>query len=348
MSEREQFTYRDAGVDIDAKMSALDRIKAHVKSTATPGMLSGIGGFGGLFRFDTSAHRDPVLVSSADGVGTKLKVAVALNRHDTVGQDLVNHCVDDILVTGARPLFFLDYIGAGKVRGETIEAVVSGLAAACRENGCSLVGGETAELPEMYHEGEYDLAGTIVGVVERDGILDGSAVKPGDKLVGLASNGLHTNGYTLVRKLLIEKLGMKLDEHVEELGAMLGDELLRVHRSYLNPVTALRETVDVHALAHITGGGFQDNIPRVLPDGVGARVDTGSWDVPPIFELIRREANLSCAESHRTFNMGVGMIAVVAADDAPRSLEILAAQGLPSWVVGEIVAGQEGVELRGS
>ena len=345
MAEAGEFTYRDAGVDIDAKMSALDRIKEHVHSTATPSVLSGIGGFGGLFRFDPSGFRDPVLVSSADGVGTKLKIAVALDRHDTVGQDLVNHCVNDILVTGARPLFFLDYIGCGKVLPETIEAVVSGLAKACRENGCALVGGETAELPEMYHEGEYDLAGTIVGVVDREAILDGSAVRPGDRLVGLESNGLHTNGYTLVRRLLLDRMGLSLDAHHDELGRTVGDELLRVHRSYLAPVTALREAVEVRALAHLTGGGFQDNIPRVLPAGLGATVSIGTWPTPEIFGLIRREAQLSTHEAHRTFNMGIGMVAVVPATDVGRTVETLASAGLPAWEIGEIVEGVDGVRL---
>ncbi len=345
MAESGEFTYRDAGVDIDAKMSALDRMKAHVRSTATPGMLTGIGGFGGLFQFDPSGYREPVLVSSADGVGTKLKVAVMLDRHDTVGQDLINHCVDDILVTGATPLFFLDYIGTGKVLPETLEGVVAGLATACRENGCALVGGETAELPEMYAQGEYDLAGTIVGVVEKDAILDGSAVRAGDRLIGLESNGLHTNGYTLVRKLLLERMGLSLDEHLDELGRTVGDELLRVHRSYLNPVRTLRESVEVHALAHLTGGGFQDNIPRVLPEGHGAKVNVGSWPVPPIFQLIRREAKLSTHESHRVFNCGIGMVAVVPGTDADRAIEVLSGAGLPAWSVGEIVEGATGVEL---
>jgi phosphoribosylformylglycinamidine cyclo-ligase len=347
MSEPREFTYRDAGVDIDAKMTALERMKEHVRTTATENVLSGIGGFGGLFRFAARRYEDPVLVSSADGVGTKLKVAVMTGRHDTVGQDLVNHCVNDILVTGATPLFFLDYIGTGRVRPEILVEVVGGLARACRENGCALVGGETAELPDMYREGEYDLAGTIVGVVERRDVLDGHTVRAGDALVGLASNGLHTNGYTLVRKLLFEKMGLAPGDRVEELGTTVADELLRVHRSYLDPIRHLREAVDVHALAHLTGGGFLDNIPRVLPDGLGARVRPGSWPVPPIFGLLVREAHLSDREAHRTFNMGVGLVAIVAAADVDRACERLAEAGVESWPVGEVVAGR-GVSLSGA
>jgi phosphoribosylformylglycinamidine cyclo-ligase len=346
MSEPEaSFTYRDAGVDIDAQDAALERIKAHVARTATPGVLSGVGSFGGLFRLPKDDYADPVLVSSTDGVGTKLKIALALDRHDTVGRDIVNHCVNDILVTGARPLFFLDYIGTGVVRPEVIEAVVRGLADGCAENGMALIGGEIAEMPDVYAEGEYDLVGTIVGAVDRGAILEGRTVEAGDRLIGLASDGLHTNGYTLVRKLLLERMGLPLDDDPAGLGRPLGEELLRVHRSYLEPVTKLRSEVEVRALAHITGGGLLDNVPRVLPAGHGAVVRLGAWPVPPIFSLVCREAKLGDAEAHRTFNMGVGLVAIVPAGDAARARALLEEAGLGGFDLGEVVAGEEGVRL---
>ena len=340
-----EFTYRDAGVDIDAKMTALDRIKRHVASTATKGSLGAIGGFGGLFELDLAGLRSPVLVSSTDSVGSKVEIAFLTGRHDTVGQDIVNHGVNDVLVTGARPLFVLDYVGAGRVDPDVIEQIVAGVAVACRENGCALVGGETAELPDLYAAGTYDLVATVVGVVEKDAILDGSRVAAGDALIGLASNGLHTNGFTLVRKVLLGKLGLDLAAEIPELGRTLGDELLRVHRSYVRPVAALRARVEVRALAHLTGGGFLDNVPRVLPVGVGARVDVGSWDVPPIFRMVEEASGIDATEAHRVFNRGIGMVAIVPAEQAADAITALAEAGCDAWRIGETTAGDRRVTL---
>jgi len=340
-----EITYRDAGVDIDAKMTALDRIKRHVASTATKGSLGAIGGFGGLFELDLAGLRSPVLVSSTDSVGSKVEIAFLTGRHDTVGQDIVNHGVNDVLVTGARPLFVLDYVGAGRVDPDVIEQIVAGVAVACRENGCALVGGETAELPDLYAAGTYDLVATVVGVVDKDAILDGSRVAAGDALIGLASNGLHTNGFTLVRKVLLGKLGLDLAAEIPELGRTLGDELLRVHRSYVRPVAALRARVEVRALAHLTGGGFLDNVPRVLPVGVGARVDVGSWDVPPIFRMVEEASGIDATEAHRVFNRGVGLVAIVPAEQADDAITSLAEAGCDAWRIGETTAGERRVTL---
>ncbi len=285
--------YADAGVDIDAKAAALARAKTAIRSTFTPGVLGDVGGFGGLFRPDFSAYREPVLVGSTDGVGTKLKIAIAMDRHDTCGGDLVNHCVNDILVQGARPLFFLDYIATGKVQSEVIGSIIEGIARACRENGTALLGGETAEMPGFYAAGEYDVAGTIVGVVDRDRILDGSRIAEGDVVVGLPSLGLQTNGYTLARKVFFETMGLAPTQRVEELGGRaVGDVLLDPHLSYLRPMEPLLEAGLVHGMAHLTGGGFYDNIPRVLPEGLDVVIKSGSWVVPPVFGMIAREGRV--------------------------------------------------------
>src|SRR5262252_1220680 len=304
--------YAEAGVDIDAKAAALARAKAAIRSTFTPGVLGDVGGFGGLFRPDFSKYREPVLVGSTDGVGTKLKIAIAMNRHDTCGGDLVNHCVNDILVQGARPLFFLDYIATGKVEPGLIEGVIAGIARACRENGTALLGGETAEMPGFYAAGEYDVAGTIVGVVDREKILDGSRIAAGDVAVGLPSVGLQTNGYTLARKVFFEMMGRKPQDRLPELGGRpIGDVLLDPHLSYLKPMGPLLDADLVHGLAHLTGGGFTDNIPRVLPEGLDVVVKSGAWPVPPVFEVLAREGRVSVEEMHRVFNMGIGMIVFV-------------------------------------
>jgi phosphoribosylformylglycinamidine cyclo-ligase len=341
MTDKGPITYRDAGVDIEAATAALSRAKDHIRATFTPGCLSNVGSFGGLFELPVGDWRRPVLVSSTDGVGTKVKVAAAAGRHDTVGQDLVNHCVNDILVQGARPLFFLDYLGTDRVDGEVFEALVRGLSIACRENGCALIGGETAEMPGVYARGEYDLVGTIIGIVERDRILDGSRVRPGDRILGLPSTGLHTNGYSLARKILFEREGLAADTRLDELGGTVGDALLAVHRSYLGDLGPLLDADLVHAMAHITGGGLVDNVPRVLPEGCAARIERGVLPVPPIFRLLAERGPVPVKECDRAFNMGVGMVVIVAADDEAAALE-----RLPDAArIGEVVAGDRAVEL---
>src|SRR6185503_5862094 len=307
-----------AGVDIDAGNETVRRIKGLARSTFTSGVLSEIGSFGGLFRLDREKFDEPVLVSSADGVGTKLKVAFMTGRHDTVGGDLVNHCVNDILVQGAEPLFFLDYLATGKLSPATAEQVVSGIARACRENGCALVGGETAEMPGFYGEGEYDIAGFIVGVVERAKIVDGRGILPGDVLIGLPSAGLHTNGYSLARRVLFETAGWTPGTFVQEIGATVGDALLAPHRSYLQLVQPLLARDQVKGMAHITGGGITENLPRILPDGCAAEIDLRSWQVPPIFEVLQRRGGIATDEMFRAFNMGVGLVIACAARDAQR------------------------------
>lgn len=304
--------YKDAGVDIDAGDEVVDRITRHVRSTYRPGVIGDIGGFGGLFSL-MGRYRDPVLVSGTDGVGTKLLLAQRLGRHDTIGVDLVAMCVNDVVVCGAEPLFFLDYFATGKLNPEETEQVVAGIAEGCRQAGCALIGGETAEMPGMYAPGHYDLAGFCVGAVERNQLLDGSQIRPGDALVGLPSSGVHSNGYSLVRHLL-DPLPMDRDEW--GLGAPLGEVLLRPTRIYVKDVLALRQRHELLGMAHITGGGFTGNVPRVLPAGLGARIDAGSWPVPPIFDLLRARGGLGDDEMYRTFNNGIGMVLVVRADIA--------------------------------
>jgi len=332
--------YADAGVDIDAKAAALARAKESIRSTFTPGVLGDVGGFGGLFRPDFSAYRDPVLVASTDGVGTKLKIAIAMGRHDTCGADLVNHCVNDILVQGARPLFFLDYIATGRIEPEVIGGIIGGIARACRENGTALLGGETAEMPGFYAAGEYDIAGTIVGVVDRERIVDGSRIAEGDVALGLPSVGLQTNGYTLARKVFFETMGLKPQERVAELGGRaVGDVLLDPHLSYLRPMEPLLDAGLVHGMAHLTGGGFYDNIPRVLPEGLDVEIKSGSWVVPPVFEVIAREGAVSFEEMHRVFNMGIGMVVFVAASDLPRVAQIWREADVRWSAVGNVRGG---------
>jgi phosphoribosylformylglycinamidine cyclo-ligase len=336
--------YKSAGVDIDAGNETVRRIKSLARTTFTPGVLSEIGSFGGLFRLDRDRYQEPVLVSSADGVGTKLKVAFMTARHDTVGADLVNHCVNDILVQGAEPLFFLDYLATGRLSPAVAEQVVSGVARACRENGCALIGGETAEMPGFYADGEYDIAGFIVGVVERSKVLDGRSIVPGDVLIGLPSMGLHTNGYSLARRVLFEMAGWKADTFVAELGTTIGDALLAPHRSYLPLVRPLLERQSVRGLAHITGGGMTENLPRVLPEGCAAEIDLKSWDVPALFQLLQQRGQIAREEMFRAFNMGIGLVIVCAARDAERVINMLARGGEPHAVrIGFIVSGNRQV-----
>ncbi|MDX1531581.1 MAG: phosphoribosylformylglycinamidine cyclo-ligase [Rhodothermales bacterium] len=330
-------TYREAGVDIAAGEETVDRIKGLVRQTFTPNVLADIGAFGGFFRLDKDAYREPVLVSSIDGVGTKLKVAVRAGRHDTVGQDLVNHCVNDIAVCGARPLFFLDYLGTGRLDPDVAEQIVSGFVTACTENGCALIGGETAEMPGVYHGSDYDLAGCIVGVVERADVLDGGAVRAGDVLLGLPSTGLHTNGYSLARKVLFDHFDV--DDRPDELGGeTVGEALLRVHRSYLRAIQALIQAGYAHAFAHVTGGGIEGNARRVLPDGLRLDLDWGAWERPALFRLIAERGGVPEADLRRTFNLGVGLVAVVPEGAADQAAGLWREMGEAPVVLGRVAA----------
>ena len=339
--------YAAAGVDIDAKAAALSRAKAAIQSTFTPGVLGDVGGFGGLFQPDLSGYREPVLVASTDGVGTKLKVAFETGRHDSCGADLVNHCVNDILVQGAKGLFFLDYVAAGKLVPETLQQVLEGVARGCRENGVALLGGETAEMPGFYATGDYDVAGTIVGIVDREKILDGSRVREGDLALGLPSAGLHTNGYTLAREVLFEKMGKRPSDRLRELGGeTIADALLAPHLSYASALQPLLTEGLVHAMAHITGGGFFDNIPRVVPQGLEVVLKSGAWPVPPIFEVIERAGDVSFEEMHRVFNMGIGMVVFAAADDLPRISRTWKEMNQRWFAVGNVRRGGSGVVIE--
>ncbi|HLY63309.1 MAG TPA: phosphoribosylformylglycinamidine cyclo-ligase [Terriglobia bacterium] len=334
--------YRDAGVDIDAASRAKLRIKQLARQTFNPRVLKEVGAFGGFFSL-AGLPRDSVLVASVDGVGTKLKIAFALNRHTTVGADLVNHCVNDIAVHGAAPLFFLDYLATGKLRPRVVADVITGLAAACRASSCALIGGETAEMPGFYPPGEYDLAGSIVGSVRRTQIVDGAGIKPGDVLVGLPSLGLHTNGYSLARKVLLEQAGLKLNRRVAELGRTLGEELLAPHRCYWPVVRLLLEKGWIKGMAHITGGGLTDNLPRILPRGCAAEIHRGAWPVLPIFDLIARLGRVPVEDMLRTFNMGIGYVLVVALENLRSVVATLSKQREKFWMLGKIVKGRPGV-----
>ena len=343
-----QKAYAAAGVNIDLGNKIKATLPQLLAGTHRREVLGKVGGFGGLCALDTKKFRQPVLVASADGVGTKLKIAFAMRRHDTVGQDLVNHCVNDIAVLGAEPLFFLDYIGTGKLEAGVFTELISGFARACAENHCALIGGETAQMPGFYQAGEYDLSGTIVGVVEKARILDGKSIRPGDAVIGLESTGLHTNGYSLARRIFFERMNLKPDSFVRELNNTIGDELLKVHRSYgplllkllkkFNPPAA-RARPAVKGLAHITGGGFIDNIPRVLPKTCDVLLRKGSWEMPPVFEMIRSRGGVEEAELYQVFNMGIGMTAIVAADRAEAALRFIRAQKQRAWLIGEVVSG---------
>jgi len=337
--------YRDAGVDIDAQDEALAKVKKLVRSTKTPGVLSELGSFGGLFRPDLSGLDEPVLVSSADGVGTKLKVASMAGDYSTVGRDLVNHCVNDILVQGAVPLFFLDYVGAGVLEPKYVVQLVEGVAAACRENGCALLGGETAEMPGFYQPGDYELVGFVVGLADRAKIFDGSRVQAGDVLVGLPSSGLHTNGYSLARKIFFEKLGLGIDERLPEIDdrRSVGELLLEPHLSYLPALEPLLGHPALHALAHITGGGLTDNLPRVLPKGLAAHVRLGTWEIPEIFLALQRYGEVDDDEMLRVFNMGVGMVLIVGSDSLGAVLEALRKAGQRAHPMGMVQKGKGGV-----
>jgi len=347
LSIRKPILYRDAGVDIDEADRAVSSIKKLARATFTRGVLADIGSFGAMFQ--PSGFRRLVLVSSADGVGTKLKVAFVTGRHDTVGEDLVNHCVNDIAVQGAQPLFFMDYFAVGKLDAAVSTAVIAGIARGCRNNGCALIGGETAEMPGMYAESEYDLAGFIVGAAERSRLLTGKEIRPGDVLLGLPSNGLHTNGYSLARKLLFDVAGYGPQTPLPEAGATVGDALLAVHRSYLQPIRALMSARLLRGAAHITGGGITDNTPRMLPKGMAAQIDTAAWRIPPLFELLRRIGNIPEDDYRRTFNLGIGMILAVPAKGAARAAAVLEKCGEEPVRIGMVAArkrGRPAVEYR--
>ncbi len=327
--------YRQSGVDIDAGNEVVRRIKALARGTYTPGVLSGVGSFGGLFALGRDVT-DPVLVASADGVGTKLKVAFMAGVHDTIGVDLVNHCVNDVLVQGARPLFFLDYLATGRLAPDVAEQIVRGVATACRANGCALLGGETAEMPGFYADGEYDVAGFIVGLVAREKIVDGRDIVAGDTLIALPSTGLHTNGYSLARRIVFDRLGLRVDSHVAELGESVGAVLLRPHRSYLRAIEPLLDRGLIKGMAHITGGGITENLPRTLPEGRTFALDRASWTIPPLFQWLQRAGEIADPEMFRAFNMGVGLILVCAAADADSILASLRSSNESGWVIGAI------------
>ena len=339
-----QLTYADAGVDIDRADAAKDRIKKLARTTFSPAVLRDVGSFGGLFRPDLGSLNRPVLVSSADGVGTKLKLAFLTGIHNTVGVDLVAHCTNDILVQGAVPLFFLDYIASGWLDGSVIEQVVEGLARGCREAGCALLGGETAEMPDFYQPKEYDLAGFIVGIVDEFKILGADRVQPGDVLIGLPSSGLHTNGFSLARKVFLEVAALSLESHVAEFGRSVGAELLEPHRNYLPVLRELLAGDDLHAMAHITGGGIPGNLNRILPASLDARVNRGSWEIPPVFRFLRNQGRISDREMYRTFNMGVGMILIVDRNHLTRVESFLQRKQERYMLIGEVVAGSGKVE----
>jgi phosphoribosylformylglycinamidine cyclo-ligase len=338
-------SYSDAGVDIDAATRATDRIKELARTTFNQRTLSEIGSFGGMFDGAFPNLAQPVLVASADGVGTKLKAAFATGVHNTVGRDLVNHCVNDILVQGARPLFFLDYVATGKLSPEVVASVVEGVANGCRENGCVLLGGETAEMPGFYGDGEYDIAGFIVGVVDRSKIIDGKSIEPGDVLLALPSAGMHTNGYSLARKLFFEVAGYEVDTYLPELEMSAGEALLLPHLSYLRPLEGLLDNGVIKGLAHITGGGLLDNIPRILPEGTSVKIEQGSWPVLPMYELFRRLGNVSEREMYRTFNMGVGMVIVCAGGDVDLIKNHFRERNNPCYEIGAVIAGSREVIL---
>lgn len=341
--------YKEAGVDIAAGNEAVERMKKHVKRTFRPEVMTDLGGFGGLFGLNKDKYEEPVLVSGTDGVGTKLKIAFAMDKHDTIGIDAVAMCVNDIIVQGAEPLFFLDYLACDKVVPEKIEAIVKGIADGCATSGCALIGGETAEMPGVYTEGEYDIAGFTVGIVDKKKIIDGTAIVPGDIVLGLASSGIHSNGFSLVRKLLLEKQGYQLTDVLPELGgATLGATLLEPTKLYVKPILSLIEAVQVKGMAHITGGGFIENIPRMLPDNVNVQIDYGTWPIQPIFQLMQEKGNITNRDMFTTFNMGIGMVIVVPEAEAEQAIAALSAAGEQAYTLGRVTAGERIVTFTGA
>ena len=343
MADKKPLTYADAGVSFEAEAEAIKRLKGLVQTTYRPEVLSDVGSFGGLFAL--GAYDEPVLVSSTDSVGTKLKVAFKASRHNIVGFDIVAHCGNDIVVQGAEPLFFLDYIGINKVVPAVIEQVIEGLASGCREIGCALIGGEIAELPDFYAIGEYDLVGTIVGVVERKDVITGRTIASGDKLIGLGSVGLHTNGFSLARRIVFERCDYDVDTYLPELSETVGDALLASHKSYVKSMLALREVCEIKGLAHITGGGLPANVLRILPEGCIAHIRKGTWEIPSIFSFLQAKGDVEEEEMYRVFNMGVGMVVVLSPDDVDDALSSLSASGESTYLIGEVVAGEKGVQV---
>ena len=327
-------TYKAAGVDIRAGEETVKKIKGFAKSTFNENVLSDLGLFGGFFEFQKNTYSEPVLVSSVDGVGTKLKVAIAMGLHSTIGQDLVNHCVNDIAVCGAKPLFFLDYLAFGKLNPETASSIVEGFSVACKQNGCALIGGETAEMPGIYQENDYDLSGTIVGVVEKKEVIDGKRICKGDVLIGFQSNGLHTNGYSLARKVLEN---FSFDQKFDELEFPLGNELLRVHKPYLNLIAKFKKEADIHGFSHITGGGIVGNTKRIIPEGLALKIDWDAWEVPNLFKLIRKTGNISNEEMREVFNLGIGLIAVVSKDEVEKVINASETLNETAFLLGEVI-----------
>lgn len=338
-------TYKSAGVDVDEGQRAVQLMKKHVKSTFNENVLADLGGFGGLFSLNIEDYKEPVMVAGTDGVGTKLKLAFMMDKHDTIGQDCVAMCVNDLLCQGGKPLFFLDYIATGKLVGEKIAQIVGGIAEGCKLAGSALIGGETAEMPGLYKENEYDLAGFAVGIVDKSKVITGQNIKVGDSILALPSSGIHSNGYSLVRKLFFEVLDMKTTDYVEQLEKTLGEELITPTKIYVKPILGLLKEIKVSGICHITGGGFYENIPRILPENVDAKINVGSWEVPAIFKLMQEKGNISNKEMFSTFNMGVGMAVVVSKEDVEKSIQILKALGEDVKVIGEIVEGSKQVIL---
>ncbi|WP_206458476.1 phosphoribosylformylglycinamidine cyclo-ligase [Anaerovorax sp. IOR16] len=344
--KEEKLTYKDAGVDTKEGERAVRLMKDHVKKTFTPNVLTGLGSFGSLFKLDVKDMKEPVLVAGTDGVGTKLKIAFLMEKHDTVGQDCVAMCVNDVLCQGATPLFFLDYIATGKVHAEKVADIVKGIADGCVLGECALVGGETAEMPDFYGNGEYDMAGFAVGIVDREKIIDGSKIKKGNVVIGIPSSGIHSNGYSLVRKVIFEKENMDVLDYVDELGETIGEALLRPTKIYTAACNAVRETTDINGIIHITGGGFFENIPRIIPEGLGVEIQVGSWEVPPIFRYIQKCADIEENEMFATFNMGMGMIMVVEEEQVEMVMRVLKEVGEQPSIIGSIVEGQGVVLCR--
>ncbi|MDD9304517.1 MAG: phosphoribosylformylglycinamidine cyclo-ligase [Desulfobacter sp.] len=334
----DSLTYADSGVDIDKANQLVDRIKNIAKSTPRSGVIGEIGGFGGLFSLNLSNTANPVLVSSTDGVGTKLKVAFQMDKHDTIGIDLVAMCVNDIIVQGAKPLFFLDYLAMGTLDNTVAEQIIKGIAAGCTQAGCALIGGETAEMPGMYQDGEYDLSGFSVGIVDNDKIIDGSYIRPGHKLIGLASSGIHSNGFSLVRKIFFDKCGYDVNTRIQDLGTPLGEELLKPTIIYVSTILSLLRDLPVHGLVHITGGGIDENIIRVIPDACKAVIHKGSWEIPQVFKILQREGNVPDTDMQRTFNNGIGMVLVVPEKSAQEIMDRLNAMNEKAYFIGEILA----------
>lgn len=345
VDERKGLTYKDSGVDVEAGYEAVKLMKKHIAKTITKGVVSDIGGFGGLFSIDKDKYDEPVLVSGTDGVGTKLKVAFMADKHNTIGEDCVAMCVNDILCQGAKPLFFLDYIATGKLKPEKTAHIVEGIANGCVKSEAALIGGETAEMPGLYSDGEYDVAGFAVGIVDKSKIINGRSIKAGDVLVGLSSSGIHSNGYSLVRKLLFDINDYKIDDYIEELGNTIGEVLLTPTKIYVKSVLPVLDEVNVKGLVHVTGGGFYENVPRALPEGLGVEVDSNSWNTPSIFKFLQKIGNIEEKEMFNTFNMGIGMIMVVNEEDAEKTISLLKQNDEEAFVIGK-VTDNEGVIIK--